>query len=105
MTAPTLAGVIDNIEAAERAAADVIMHGHYPFVPHHSWSVDTTHTSLSGEALSHQWWIDWCCAWIDHCDAVYRIGASPGADKERDYAARNGIPVVTDLAELEGVTR
>jgi hypothetical protein len=105
LTAPTYRGVLDNIERADRAGAEVIRAGHYPFIPHHSWNTDEEYKALTGEGKPHAWWMQWCLTWIDFCDVVYRIGASPGADMERDYALAAGIPVVTDLRHLSEVKR
>lgn len=101
LTDPTISGVIENVWQAEYVAARIIEAGHYPFVPHQSWTLDHQFAALTGERKPHAWWIEWCIAWLDHCDALYRIGPSPGADMERDYAVARGIPVVETVDELE----
>jgi hypothetical protein len=102
LTAPDTRRVLANVDSANEAAARVVEAGHYPFVPHNMVSV---HAEVDKKRQpSDSWWLQWCLAWLENCDVVYRIGASPGANIERDFAIRKGIPVVESVSELEGLS-
>lgn len=50
----------------------------------------------------YDFWMEIDLAWIDKCDAVFRVlGESKGADRECEYARKKGIPIFTDLNSFE----
>lgn len=99
-------GVQANVSRAIRAAVPVILAGHYPIVPHGlSFHVDFAYLDKTGEALAYDWWLAWCLAELETCDAVLCIGTSPGTLVECAYAQKMGIPVVDSVAELANVAR
>lgn len=86
--------------AAAIATGNLILDlGHAPLVPHltHYWH--TLH-----EPRAYEEWMRIDLAWLSQAEVVLRLpGASPGADREVALARALGIPVVFDLADLEGV--
>lgn len=88
-------GRLDRIQAAIAVADDLQAAGFFPFVPHlfHFWDEQRPH--------DYEFWMAHCFAWLDVCDAVYRMpGESPGADREVMRALEAGIPVFTARHEL-----
>ena len=72
--------------------------GYVPFVPHlsHFWHLR--------HERPYEEWLDWCFAWVDRCDAVYRRnGTSPGGDAEVERAMRNDKPVYFGPRGLEAL--
>lgn len=105
-TAPTLRGVLDNIERAEAVGVDVIRAGHYPLIPHSlSNGVHEAHTLVTGRELSWEWWMGWCEAQIARCDVVLKYADSPGADREEAFAVGRGIPVIAHVVQLAVIAR
>jgi hypothetical protein len=41
-----------------------------------------------------------CHRWVERCDAIYVIGASPGTDSELTVATARGMPVYRSLADV-----
>jgi len=86
----------DAIDAAIDAAQTLRELGHYPFVPHVHTGWDERHPA------SWDTWMDWCLCWLSRCDALLRLpGASPGADREVEYASYDlRIPVYHSLKDV-----
>lgn len=73
----------------------IISIGLHPFVPH-LWVWGQKHLTQTYEE-----WMKYDFAWIDRCDAVFRIpGHSPGADREVAYALDRNMPVFFEIPEL-----
>jgi hypothetical protein len=101
LSAPDERRRMANVDAANEAAAKVVEAGHYPFVPHNMVAV---HAEVNKKKQpTDRWWLEWCLTWLHHCDVVLRLGSSPGADLEREFAHKWGIPVVEHVKELEGI--
>lgn len=84
-----------NIRAAVDAAERLQEKGHTPFIPHTTflWGVVHEH--------DYEFWMDWCFKWVKKCDALLRIdGASPGGDREVEYAEELGMPVYMDIENI-----
>lgn len=70
--------------------------GLIPFVPHlyHFWDKQFPH--------SYQYWTALDIAWLQKCDALYRIpGESKGADGEVKLMRYLGKPVFTSIHDLQ----
>ena len=66
-----------NTDAAIADADRLLEAGYIPFIPHlsHFWHERHEHP--------YEDWLEWCFAWVDRCDAVYRMrGDSPGGNRE-----------------------
>jgi hypothetical protein len=84
-----------SIQAAIRAADQLLTAGHAPLVPHlkHPWITTTDH--------SYEAWLGVDLAWLQVADAVLRLpGHSPGADRETAVAHQLGIPVHHNIQDL-----
>lgn len=93
-----------NVRKACSIADMILRFGGIPFVPHIAvqWVMCTPTAARRGV----DGWLEWCLAWVERCDALYRIpGDSAGADREEKYAADLGKPImrsVYEAAELLG---
>jgi hypothetical protein len=68
-----------------------------PFCPHLSVLVEIT----NGHAVTYEQWLRHDFDMIARADALLRTkGASPGADREVEYARKLNIPVFTTQSEL-----
>jgi hypothetical protein len=84
-----------NIERARAAALEIVARGHLPFVPHtmmQGWEDGGLVQRAEAMALS--------LAWLGRCDALLRLGPSPGADEELAEAERLGLPVFASTGEI-----
>lgn len=105
-SAPTEEGRQANVAKALEAAIEVAKRGHVPLMPHGYHWFDLAAKKCHLE-LTYSDYMTWDLALLEKCDAVYRFGASPGADLERGMAAMWEIPVFTniyDLPELSQIT-
>lgn len=87
-----------NIERADETGKQLVMKGHYPFIPHKQtaqWEKD--------ERLTYEHFIALDLAWIEVCDAIIMIGDwknSNGAREEYYYAIRCGLTVYHSIDEV-----
>jgi hypothetical protein len=81
--------------------------GFVPFIPHlsHFWSMIAAAgggTYRSGGHFTYDDWLNYDLAWLKTCQAMYRIaGLSKGADIEEAFAKANGIPVFSNITDLD----
>jgi hypothetical protein len=88
-----------NIRRACLVAEEIRRAGLVPFVPHLNvlWA-------LVCPTEGEEEWMRWDLAWLEKCDALYRLsGVSPGADREVARAKQLGISVF--LEEEDGMAR
>lgn len=86
----------ENMNAAAVAAADLLLVGFFPFVPHVNWILHAIRPDIAVQT-----WKRWDHYWLILCDAVLRLpGRSCGADEEVALAKKIGIPVFYDLKSL-----
>jgi len=86
-----------NLHAAASVAADLLLAGCDPVVPHMTWILHAIRPDVPVEA-----WRDWCLGVLARCDALYRLdGESVGADIEVARAMELGVPVFWSLDALE----
>jgi len=82
-----------NLHAAASVAADLLLAGCNPVVPHVTWILHAIRPDVPVEA-----WTDWCLSVLARCDALYRLdGESVGADRELERAKELGIPVFRSI--------
>ena len=87
--------VLENIDAAMKAARRLIDAGFSPLTPHLSYYLDP------GEAWSRATWLEIDLPWLECADAVLRLpGESEGADAEVARALELGIPVFRCIGQL-----
>jgi hypothetical protein len=70
--------------------------GGCPFVPH---LTETWHRLFPKD---YEWWMEYDFNWLKACDIMFRMnGASPGADREEEFARARNIPIVFSLKQLQ----
>ncbi len=85
-----------NLNAAAVAAADLLLAGYFPFVPHVTWILHAIRPDVAVKTRQR-----WDHYWLAFCDAVLRLpGDSRGADEEVALAEKIGMPVFHDLQSL-----
>lgn len=95
-SASTAEARLNNVIRAMQVGRDLVGLGHAPFIPHLTHYFDEWLQS-TGETLPYDDYLAWDVEFLSTCDALYFIGASPGADYERAWAEANGIPVFESL--------
>ena len=87
-----------NLDAMNRAAAEVFQRGHIPvigvnvalpvleFIP----AGQDRYAAIMAISL----------AVVDKCDAILIIGESPGVNRERDLIRGKGLPVYNSISEI-----
>ena len=87
-----------NLDAMNRAAAEVFMLGHIPVIgvnaalPVVEW--------VDAEADHYEAMMTISLALVDKCDAILLIGESPGVIRERDLVRSKGLPIYADISEI-----
>ncbi len=94
LTSPDPDRQLDNVHAAMAVSRDLLDLGHEPYLPH------TTHFFDQLHPMTYEAYMRWHGAFLDVCDALFYIGASPGADRERAQAEALGIPVYTKIEQV-----
>lgn len=85
-----------NLDALNKAAAEVMRRGHIPVIgvnaalPVVKWLEANHYDAIMTISM----------ALIDKCDALLLIGESPGANRERDLVRAKGLPVFFDISEI-----
>lgn len=86
-----------NVERARDVGLQIAERGAYPVIPH-------TMTSEFDQLLTDQFWLAGTMELLRRCDAIFLIPgweASSGARAERVEAFVSGMPIFTQLAEVE----
>ena len=89
---------VTNTRKAVLFAGELVRRGFIPIIPHLSllWHI------ISPKPRTYDFWMDIDLEYLRRCDALYRLsGKSKGADKEVEFALRNGIPVFFKMTDLE----
>jgi hypothetical protein len=85
----------ENVHNAYEVANQLADLNFAPFVPHatHYWDLKFPR--------SYEYWIELDLVFLKCCDALFRMpGYSPGADREVEFAKKNGLPVFEDINNL-----
>ena len=85
---------VSNTRNAILYANSVLNAGHSPFVPHLCMFWDLL------APRSYEQWIDYGLSWLEVCDVVLCLGASPGTDREIARAKELNIPVYYTFTEF-----
>lgn len=86
-----------NLDAMNRAAAQVYEKGHIPVIGVNS----ALPVALMLPGRDRREIInDISFAVVEKCDAILMIGSSPGADKEREIIEAKGLPVYYSIDEI-----
>jgi len=84
-----------NIRDATAAGKEVLLKGHYPFIPHSMfarWETDKRFTVDQFQRSSNYW--------LGRCGALLYLGPSPGADREKSLAEHMGKTIYTSIAQI-----
>jgi len=87
-----------NVQNALKVAEEINKRGGVCIVPHlsHLWDLISPH--------DYMYWLDMDHDYIEHCQAIYRIGGySPGAETEEEKAEELGIPVFHNLGRRQSL--
>ena len=88
-----------NLDAMNKAAAEVLKRGHIPVIgvnaalPVVAW--------LDADADRYEAMMTISLALVDKCEAILIIGESPGVTRERDLVKSKGLPVYQDVNQIE----
>ncbi len=76
-----------NVQIAISVAEGLWRFGFHPFIPHlfHYWNKLYPH--------DYEFWMKMDQAWIRVCDAVLKVGTSPGVERDVEFAKYLGKPV------------
>lgn len=99
-TAETEEGRLENVYQAFQVAAELLQRKHTPFIPHLTHFYDQW-AARAGNRPSYEEYMAWDEAWLERCDALYFIGPSPGADREFAAAKNLGIPIFTQMWQVD----
>lgn len=91
----TLGDVAVNVKKQIDVADELILLGFAPYVPLYSHFQHMVHPR------PYETWTKLDLEWVKVCDCLLRLeGESSGADKEVEFARKNGIPVFYSFREL-----
>lgn len=85
-----------NTRRAILAGIEVIKRGHIPFIPHLTHFIHLE----SDEPLPAEFYYEYDMVWLKCCDALLYLGSSKGADRELEWAKRNGLRVFLSVSEI-----
>ncbi|MBW3022518.1 DUF4406 domain-containing protein [Candidatus Woesearchaeota archaeon] len=87
----------ENIKKAVEMGREILKMGHHPYVPHrHTGEWEDAHPFSYEEMMQlHFTFIE---KWAD---AMFFMGSSPGADREKAMAKSLGIPVFHSIEEFQ----
>jgi hypothetical protein len=89
-----------NVRTARDIGKELALKGHFPLIPHtmlHGWERDKRFTVDRFKSIDFNW--------LEHCDALFFIGPSPGANVEKEIATRKGLRVFTSMDEVPNVLK
>lgn len=96
-SAPTAEERQRNLDAMNRAAADVMRRGHIPII---GVNASLPVVEFLPEMNRYDAIMQISLQVVNCCDAIYMIGESPGANRERELIAAKGLPVYWTLEEI-----
>ncbi len=89
-----------NTRAAIRVGIELIRRGHIPFIPHLTHFIHVE----SDEPLPAAFYKEYDMVWLRHCDALYFLGPSEGANRELKWATEHGLRIFRALDEIPTLT-
>ena len=88
-----------NTNKAVGVGIELHKRGHIPYIPHMSHWIDK-HPACN---LTWKDYMKWHLAFLRHCDGLFFIAESPGANKELKEAKKFGLKIYRSLDEIEPV--
>ena len=88
-----------NLDAMNRAAAEVYKLGHVPVIGVNAALPVVEFLAVSGQDR-YEAIMTISLAVVDKCDAILIIGESPGVNRERDLIRAKGLPVYNSVREV-----
>ena len=88
-----------NLDAMNRAAAEVYQLGHVPVIGVNA-ALPVVEFLAVSEQDHYEAIMAISLAVVDKCDGILMIGESPGANRERDLIRAKGLPVYSSISEL-----
>lgn len=86
-----------NLNAMNRAAADVFRRGHIPVI---GVNAALPVVDMLGECDRYEAIMAISLGVVGRCDAILLIGESPGANRERDLIMARGLPVFRSAEDI-----
>ena len=96
-SAPTAAQRQQNLDAMNRAAAELMRRGHIPVI---GVNAALPVVELLDDGDRYEAIMAISLAIVGCCDAILVIGNSPGVDRERNLLVAQGRPVYLSLTEV-----
>ena len=87
-----------NLDALNKAAAEVMKRGHIPVIGVNA--ALPVVECLEADADRYEAVMTISLALVDQCEALLVIGESPGVTRERDLVRAKGLPIYTDVSEI-----
>jgi len=79
----------------------IIDRGHLPFIPHLTHYIHIE----SRVALPKAFFQRYDFAWLEHCDALYFMGPSEGANRELEWAKDHGLRIFMELSQIPRISK
>lgn len=92
-----------NIEHAMDIGYRLRLKGHVPIIPHLSHYFDAYLHRTYGQREDAEFYMQWDFDLLRHCDALYFIGPSPGADREISLAGELGLEIFMSMDQVREV--
>ena len=96
-SAPTAYGRKRNLDALNRAAAELLHRGHTPLIGMNAALPVVKKANLADKYKAI---MDISLAVINACEGLLLLAESPGANRERDLVLSKGLPVFYTLDEI-----
>ena len=99
-SAPTADERQKNLDAMNKAAAEVYKKGHIPFIGINISVPVVNQMEFENEEDKYQAIMEMSLALIDQCDAMLVIRESRGVQMEKEHILSKGLPIYYSLSEL-----
>ena len=87
-----------NLDALNRAAVEVMRRGHIPVIGVNA--ALPVVECLDAGADRYEAIMTISLALVDKCEALLKIGDSPGVDREYELVRAKGLPLYSDVSEI-----
>lgn len=92
--------VLDNVHIAIDVGIQLFKMGHTPFIPHLTHWIEKRAIRTGEGSIPYEKWLEYDNIWLEHCNAIYVIGRSNGADGEVLYAVERKIWIFTAMDQV-----
>ena len=103
-SAKTSSKIKKNVEKVLDIGIEIIKKGHIPFMPHLLYFLGE-YAEESNKNFNYDVYMSWGLYELDHSDALYFIGPSPGANLELEFAKKKGISIYYSLGEVPDLNK